>query len=30
MKEVTSVAGNAWRGASPSAEAIGEFLGSCC
>jgi len=27
MKEVTSVAGNAWRGASPSAEAIGEFFG---
>ena len=27
MKEVTSVAGNAWRGAAPSAEAIGEFFG---
>ena len=27
MREITSVAGNAWRGAAPSAEAIGEFFG---
>lgn len=27
MKDITSVAGNAWRGAAPSAEAIGEFFG---
>ncbi len=27
MKDITSVAGNAWRGSAPSAEAIGEFFG---
>ena len=27
MRDLTSVAGNAWRGFAPSAEAIGEFFG---